>query len=135
MADARKKPIKLEFNTQLISSESPDSVAVQVRGSEGVNSENKGFSGTGILTQPITGSVKLRREVKGRAGKPVSILYGFDDPAAASDVNLKNLQSKLKETLACGGTFDTTEQEIVLQVDDLTRVRKTLEKLGFKVKG
>lgn len=131
MTEKRKKPLKLELSGELISTPSDDGVAVQIRGASPVKAQAARHEEPKMLT----GGVKLRREVKGRAGKPVSVLYGFDDPAAHQQGALKNLQARLKETLACGGTFDEVTGEIILQVDDLERIRQTLSRLGFKVKG
>lgn len=133
MTTQRKKPIKLEITTDLISSTTnDDAVAVRIRGQAPANAPQKVNVQESIS---LKGTVKLRRETKGRAGKPVSVLYGFDDPAVSSPGALKSLQARLKEGLACGGTFDDAAGEIVLQVDDLSRVRQFLGKLGFTVKG
>jgi translation initiation factor 1 (eIF-1/SUI1) len=132
VAEQRKKPVKLEFTSEILSSAPNDALEVRIKG------RSAGLAPSPKNTQPpvtIQGTVKLRREVKGRAGKPVSVLFGFDDPAARDFNNLRNLQSKLKETLACGGTADEQTSEIILQVDDLARVRGVLQKLGFQVKG
>jgi translation initiation factor 1 (eIF-1/SUI1) len=135
MADARKKPLKLEFETRIVSSDGNASESVKVRGSDASSSSRAGRASTDSSAIALKGSVKLRREVKGRAGKPVSVLFGFSDSNASQAASLKALQAQLKESLACGGTFDEAEGTIVLQVDDLKRVRSVLEKLGFDVKG
>lgn len=134
MTTQRKKPIKLELQGSLISSEPSDAVAVQVRGRES-QSSSQTSTNTASGAELKSGVVKLRREVKGRAGKPVSVLYGFTDPAGQDSSALRALQAKLKQTLACGGTCDEQAGEIILQVDDLQRVRQILERLGFTVKG
>lgn len=132
MAEQRKKPVKIEFSGGILPSSPKDAVEVRIKGTalESASSDKHQKS-----PKPIQGTVKIRREVKGRAGKPVSILFGFDDPAAADFNNLRALQSRLKETLACGGTADEQTCEIILQVDDLGKVRQALQKLGFQVKG
>lgn len=135
MADARKKSLKLEFETRIVSTHGDASDFVKVRGSEAKTPSREGRAPGNSATIILKGSVKLRREVKGRAGKPVSVLFSFSDPNASKAVSLKALQAKLKESLACGGTFDEAQGIIVLQVDDLKRVRSVLEKLGFDVKG
>ena len=135
MADARKKPQKLEFETRIISSDGSAAESVRVRGSDTDSPSLAVRSLSDFSPTHLKGSVKLRREVKGRAGKPVSVLFGFSDPNASQAASLKALQAQLKESLACGGTFDEAESTIVLQVDDLKRVRTVLEKLGFDVKG
>lgn len=132
MTQSRKKPVKLEFSANLVSANPEDANRVSIRnGSESAAKPPKGAQST----TRISGLVRLRREVKGRAGKPVAVVYGFDDPSANNKEALKELQAKLKTTLACGGTFDDAEGEIILQVDDLVRVRQVLERLGFTVKG
>jgi translation initiation factor 1 (eIF-1/SUI1) len=132
MAENRKKPVRLEITTSLLTSSSDD--AVQIR-DKGPNKSQSTAANDGNIEVQLVGTVKLRREVKGRAGKPVSVLYGFDDPNVTKPGALKLLQARLKEFLACGGTFDDEAMEIVLQVDDLARVRQALGKLGFTVKG
>ncbi|MFZ9519090.1 MAG: translation initiation factor [Silvanigrellaceae bacterium] len=132
MTEGRKKPIRLEINTTLADSSSNEAVEIRSRNSNKSQSQSSRQDQSGVQ---LTGIVKLRREVKGRAGKPVSVLYGFEDPNAAKEGALKLLQAKLKEILACGGTFNNETKEIVLQVDDLARVRQALVKMGFSVKG
>lgn len=132
MTENRKKPVRLEITTSLLTSSSDDAVQIRDKSS---NKSQATATPDGIADVQLVGTVKLRREVKGRAGKPVSVLYGFADPNAAKPGALKLLQAKLKEILACGGTFDDDSKEIVLQVDDLARVRQALGKLGFTVKG
>jgi translation initiation factor 1 (eIF-1/SUI1) len=132
MTNGRKKPIKLNFETQLISQDEHGSQSVRVRIAE---EESPSARTTDSPPRSLTGTVKLRREVKGRAGKPVSVLHGFSDPNANHAASLKELQARLKEKLACGGTFDESEGTITVQVDDLKRVRAVLEAMGFDVKG
>ncbi|MEY4064302.1 MAG: hypothetical protein RIR26_510 [Pseudomonadota bacterium] len=127
----RKKPIKLEFETRLSTVSAPDAEQVRVRGTSQEGTPHTGLS----EPMPLSGTVKIRREVKGRAGKPVTVLFDFTDPNAMHTPSLKGLQATLKEKLACGGTFEPDNFCIVLQVDDLKRVRTVLEKLGFTVKG
>ncbi|MEN9810945.1 MAG: hypothetical protein RLZZ488_2512 [Pseudomonadota bacterium] len=134
MTTQRKKPIKLELQGNLISSAPSDAVAVQIRGGESHGTTQPSAT-TASSAELKSGVVKLRREVKGRAGKPVSVLYDFSDPAGKNSSALRALQAKLKQTLACGGTCDEDSGEIILQVDDLQRVRQILERLGFTVKG
>ena len=70
------------------------------------------------------GKVKARREVKGRGGKPVSVLFQFMPSANA--LQLKELCRKLKENLACGGSVEGNE--VLVQVDDFARVQQILMK-------
>ena len=131
MTNSRKKPIKLNFETELISQseKSLDWIRVRIAGEANTPADLPDST-----PRPLGGRVKLRREVKGRAGKPVSVLHAFSDPNAKHSASLKELQARLKEKLACGGTFDESETEIILQVDDLKRVRSVLEAMGFDVK-
>ena len=132
MAEQRKKPIKIGITGGILSSTPEDAVEVRIKGAP---VEKSTSAPNHTSPTPLRGSVKLRREVKGRAGKPVSVLFGFDDPAARNFENIRALQSRLKEMLACGGTADAETLEVILQVDDLARVRQALVKLGFHVKG
>lgn len=61
-----------------------------------------------------------------RYGKPVTIVTGFDD-----DVNLKELASELKRTLATGGTVK--HDEIELQGNHRERVSDELNAMGYAV--
>jgi translation initiation factor 1 (eIF-1/SUI1) len=136
MSNTRKKPQKLEISIGILSQPSSEGSEVQIKGPQvkQSNPANNKSDGAAQIPTPIKGQVKLRREVKGRAGKPVSVLFGFDDPAAAQSANLKALQARLKDILACGGTYDEDLKEIILQVDDLARVRQALGKVGMTVK-
>lgn len=132
MSTGRKKPIKLDFETQLISgaTQASDPVRVEISGADRPSARPSELS-----ARILSGTVKLRREVKGRAGKPVTVIYDFSDPLAQHYPSLKQLQSLLKEKLACGGTVDEVECAIILQVDDLKKIRSALETMGFSVKG
>lgn len=135
MTQPRKKPVKLDFEARLTSADPSEAERVSIRGAaERTPSATVRQS---AQTEPTTlqGTVKIRREVKGRAGKPVTVLFDFTDPNAKHPLALKGLQATLKEKLACGGTFEPDTFCIILQVDDLKRVRILLEQLGFTVKG
>ena len=136
MSQSRKKPIKIEIIADLFKNPSNSDDYIPLRD----QSQNKPHapshsSESGQNAKALTGAVKIRREVKGRAGKPVTVLFDFSDPNAMHSLSLKTLQAQLKEKLACGGTFDDEQHTVILQVDDLQRVRTLLEKLGFSVKG
>lgn len=130
----RKKPIRLETSGEILKSTSPDAIEVRVKVPES-KAQRESEQEKKLSPTQLTGGVRLHREVKGRAGKPVSVLSDFTDPSAKRPENLRLLQTQLKESLACGGTFDPESGQIILQVDDLSRVRQLLEQRGFKVKG
>ena len=136
MTSPRKRPQRIELVADLFKTENQAEDYVPVKGKH-ADLENKrpSSSSTAEVSLTLAGRVKIRREVKGRAGKPVTVLFDFSDPNAKHPQLLRALQSVLKERLACGGTFDSHDHTIVLQVDDLLRVRLALEKLGFDVKG
>ncbi|MFT7686531.1 MAG: translation initiation factor 1 [Candidatus Azotimanducaceae bacterium] len=77
---------------------------------------------------PSDGIVRLQRQVKGRAGKPIVIISGLALDAQA----LKKLAKKLKSTCGVGGT--TEGNDILIQGDKRDLIKTTLESQGFKVK-
>jgi translation initiation factor 1 len=72
---------------------------------------------------------KLRMERKGRGGKMVTVVEGLPRNAAF----LKDLCQELKRTCSTGGT--AVDGAIELQGDLRERVRESLLKKGFVVKG
>ena len=64
---------------------------------------------------------------KRRYGKMMTVVDGVNP----NDVDINALVSKLKSICACGGTIK--EGKIELQGDHRTRVKETLEKMGFVV--
>jgi translation initiation factor 1 len=64
---------------------------------------------------------------KRRYGKIMTIVNGLDP----GDMDVDALVSKLKSTCACGGTIK--DGKIELQGDHRTKVKETLEKMGFIV--
>ncbi len=72
---------------------------------------------------------KLRMEKKGRGGKMVTVVDGLPRNAAF----LKDLCQDLKRTCGTGGT--AVDGTIELQGDLRERVRESLLKKGFVVKG
>ncbi len=79
-------------------------------------------------TLPGDGIVRLQRQVKGRAGKPVVIISGLSLP---SD-NLKKLAKKLKSKCGVGGSIEG--DNILIQGDKRDTIKSELESLGFTVK-
>jgi translation initiation factor 1 len=72
---------------------------------------------------------KLRMEKKGRGGKTVTVVDGLPQNAAF----LKDLCQELKQACGTGGTV--IDGAVVLQGDLRERVRESLLKKGFAVKG
>ena len=74
------------------------------------------------------GIVRIRRETKGRKGKGVTTLCGFDmEPAA-----LKQLAKQLKQLCSTGGTVKNGC--ILIQGDQRDKLNVELEKRDFTVK-
>lgn len=74
------------------------------------------------------GIVRIRRETKGRKGKGVTTLSGFDlDPSA-----LKQLAKQLKQLCSTGGSIKNGVIEV--QGDHRDKLKTELEKRNFKVK-
>lgn len=67
--------------------------------------------------------IKVRLSER-RWGKMMTVIEGFDD-----DVNISDLETKLKKKLACGGTHK--DGRIELQGDHTRRIKDVLEELGF----
>ena len=74
------------------------------------------------------GIVRIGRETKGRKGKGVTILSGFDMDASA----LKKLAKQLKQLCSTGGTVKNGTIEI--QGDHREKLKAELEKRDFTVK-
>ena len=79
---------------------------------------------------PITidGTIRVRREVKGRKGKTVTTVSGFQIQAD----ELKILAAQLKRCCGTGGSVKGGV--IVIQGDHRNPLIAELEKLGFKAK-
>ena len=74
------------------------------------------------------GVVRLHRKVKGRNGKPVTLISGL--PLAA--VELKSLAKELKNK--CGGGGSIEGKDILIQGDKRDRLKEVLESKGYQVK-
>jgi len=72
--------------------------------------------------------VTLQRQVKGRNGKPITIISGL----ALAGAELKNLAKELKKECSVGGSIDG--QDILIQGDKRDRLTRLLESKGYKVK-
>lgn len=126
MTEKKKaKPIKLEWGGSLVSS--TDEKPVSLKGLEANNPAPEKKE-----AHKIKGKVNVRKETKGRAGKPVAILFNFTDPGAKNEESLKLLCSQLKNSLACGGTVDN--QEIILTLRDFEKLKVILLKLDIILK-
>ena len=74
------------------------------------------------------GIIRIRRETKGRKGKTVTTVFGFD----LNDQALKNLAKDLKQQCGTGGSVK--DGVIILQGDHRDTVKGFLEGKGYKVK-
>ena len=82
---------------------------------------------TPIASTPIDGTVRIRRETKGRKGKGVTTLQGFD----LDSTELKNLAKQLKQLCSTGGTVKNDIIEI--QGDHREKLKAALEQRGHRV--
>ncbi|MBW8362206.1 MAG: translation initiation factor [Kaistella sp.] len=67
-------------------------------------------------------------EKKGRNGKPVTLIEGFE----GDDEGLKNISKKIKTTLGIGGS--EKDGIIVIQGDNRDKIMKMLHEMGYKTK-
>ncbi|KMQ72097.1 translation initiation factor [Chryseobacterium koreense] len=67
-------------------------------------------------------------EKKGRNGKPVTLIEGFE----GSDEDLKKISKKIKVTLGIGGS--EKDGIIVIQGDNRDKIMKILQEMGYKTK-
>ncbi len=74
-------------------------------------------------------TLHIQFERKGRAGKSVTIIYGFE---TSSDDDIAALASRLKQSLGCGGSARGCE--ILLQGDRTAALRPLLTKWGYRIK-
>ena len=74
------------------------------------------------------GSIRVRREVKGRGGKVVTVVTGL--PLSHGDI--KELLSHFKQLAGCGGTVKNCRLE--LQGDRIGVVIEELARLGYAAK-
>ncbi len=87
------------------------------------NLENKIVAGVNLAKIE---KLVLRREKKGRGGKTVTVVSGFNMQSA----RLEELARTMRKALGCGSTVE--EGTIVLQGDITDRTRIWLEKQGAK---
>ena len=67
-------------------------------------------------------------EKKGRHGKPVTLIEGFE----GSEADLKTISKKIKSTLGIGGS--EKDGVIIIQGDNRDRIMKILQEMGYKTK-
>src|SRR5690242_8486151 len=77
---------------------------------------------------PADGTVRLRREVKGRGGGTVIVITGIP----LNDSGLKELAGVLKRRCGCGGT--AKDGVIEIQGDHRDTLFNELQARGYKVK-
>ncbi|WP_018674458.1 translation initiation factor [Riemerella columbina] len=75
-----------------------------------------------------TNPLICKYEKKGRNGKPVTIIEGFE---GAND-ELKKLSKKIKTTLGIGGS--EKDGLIIIQGDNRDKIMDILHQLGYKTK-
>lgn len=86
-------------------------------------------TGAVVAAAPATdGIVRIKRESKGRGGKPISVITGLGLDAAA----LKTLAKELKQRLGVGGAVK--QWDIQIQSDQRDRLKTELEARGYTVK-
>ena len=74
------------------------------------------------------GTVRIRRETKGRTGKGVTTVSGI----GLAEADLKTLAKQLKQKCSTGGTVK--DGVIEIQGDHREKLKAELEKLGHNVK-
>ena len=67
-------------------------------------------------------------EKKGRNGKPVTLIEGFE----GTEEQLKQISKKIKTTLGIGGS--EKDGIIVIQGDNRDKIMKILQDMGYKTK-
>jgi translation initiation factor 1 len=81
-----------------------------------------------VLTAPADGTVRLRRETKGRGGGTVIVISGIPLQGPA----LKELAGALKKRCGCGGTIK--DGIIEIQGDHRDTLLLELQARGYRVK-
>lgn len=82
----------------------------------------------GNLVPTGDGIVRIERQSKGRAGKPVCIITGLNLDTA----ELKKIAKQLKAKCGVGGTIE--QGNIIIQGDKRDILKPELESRGYKVK-
>jgi len=76
----------------------------------------------------IDGIIRIQRETKGRKGKTVTSVYGFD----SENADLKQIATRLKSRCGSGGSVKNGI--IIIQGDHRKTVQAELTEAGFTVK-
>lgn len=92
------------------------------------NDGDAGDSPSGSVKAPTDGIVRVRREVKGRAGKTVTTIEGVPSRGDA----IEKIASELKRRCSAGGSVK--DGVIVLQGDHRKTVVPMLQEKGYRVK-
>ena len=74
------------------------------------------------------GIIRIRRESKGRKGKTLTTVFGFD----LDKEDLKNIAKSMKQHCGTGGSAKAGI--IVIQGDHRDKIKKFLESQGYTVK-
>ena len=74
------------------------------------------------------GIIRIRREVKGRKGKTVSVIYGFQ----LDQVDLKTLAKQLKQQCGTGGSVK--DEMIIIHGDHREKLMELLKAQGHNAK-
>ena len=77
---------------------------------------------------PDDGTVRIKREVKGRKGKTVTVIVGIP----LDDYGLKELAKELKQRCGSGGSVK--DGAIIIQGDQRKTILDELKKKGYKAK-
>ena len=123
-----KKPVKLEIQVQLAEVRDETRVVLKNEKKQLPSKNEESFA----LPKILKGTVSCRRESKGRGGRTVCILHDFSEHALRSKDALKIMCSRLKNSLACGGTVE--DSTLIIQLEDAAKVTQILNSWGLKVK-
>lgn len=124
----KKKPIILEWQGGIKESLPSGVQKVEIRNGNagGASKQKKEKASPSDLPFPKNGfKAKIRKELKGRSGHPVLVIFGFT-PHCPSKEQLTLICSKLKSSLGVGGTVE--DASIVIQTLNEDRVKSLLDK-------
>lgn len=81
-----------------------------------------------VQKTPDDGVLRIRREIKGRKGKGVTTISGFD----LGEFKLKEIAARLKRLCGSGGSVK--DGVIIIQGDHRNAIQAELSRQGHKVK-